>query len=66
MKLNEIESKIQEMRQNEKYYARIQVGNRQFINVDLDTDIDFYEKEIIFNTTYGQIVIFTDKIQRII
>lgn len=66
MKLNEIESKIQKMRQNEKYYARIQVGNRQFINVDLDTDIDFYEKEIIFNTTYGQIVIFTDKIQRII
>ncbi|MDU4051168.1 MAG: hypothetical protein E7H33_09650 [Clostridium perfringens] len=66
MKLDEIKNKIQEMQQNDKYYARIQVGDKQFINVDLDTDIDFYRKEVIFNTDYGKIVVFTDKIKRII
>lgn len=66
MKLDEIKNKIQEMQQNDKYYARIQVGDKQFINVDLDIDIDFYRKEVIFNTDYGKIVVFTDKIKRII
>lgn len=66
MELDEIKNKIQEMKQNDKYYARVEVGDKQFINVDLDTDINFYRKEIIFNTDYGKIVVFTDKIKRII
>lgn len=37
----DVRNKIEEMRLNEKYYARIQVGDKQFINVDLDTDIEF-------------------------
>lgn len=66
MNLDEIKNKIKEMQQNEKYYVRIQVGDKQFINVDLNTDIEFYIKEIIFNTDYGKVIIFTDKIKRII
>lgn len=66
MNHTDIKNKIEEMRLNEKYYARIQVGDKQFINVDLDTDLEFYTKEIIFKTDYGRLTIFTDKIKRII
>lgn len=66
MKLDEVKNKIKNMRVDGKYYARVQVGDKQFINVDLDTDIEFYTKEIIFNTYYGRVIVFTDKIKRII